>query len=262
MKVYLIIPAYNEQGRIINTLKFYEEIFKKNAIRRSIIVVSESTDKTNAIVKDIGRKHANISLVYSRRRLGKGGAITKGFLYAISKSSPNDLIGFVDADNAVHASEFMRMVDYLRTNKDVAGVIASRYTKGGKIVGYFPLSRHLSSRFYNLMVRMLFGLGYRDTQCGAKVFRSDAIKKIIPTLSVVDMSFDINLLYSAKKLGIRVREIPITYHQVNEGTKLVLHKQIPQMFIATLGFRISRSRFNRLFPSKFKGYVYDAVRRW
>jgi glycosyltransferase involved in cell wall biosynthesis len=225
-------------------------------------VVSESTDKTNTIVRDIRRKRVSVSLIYSRHRLGKGGAIIKGFLYAISKSSSNDLIGFVDADNAVYASEFMRMVKYLKSNHGVAGVIASRYYKGSKIVGYFSLSRHLSSRLYNLLVKVLFGLNYGDTQCGAKIFRSDAIKKILPTLSVVDMSFDINLLYSAKRLGVKVKELPITYHQVNEGTKLVLHKQIPQMFIATLGFRISRSRFNCLFPSKLKTYIYGAVKKW
>ncbi|MEM0201956.1 MAG: glycosyltransferase [Candidatus Micrarchaeaceae archaeon] len=262
MKVYLIIPAYNEQSRIIGTLEFYEDVFKKYVIKHSIIVVSESTDKTNAIVRNIKKRHDDILLIYSKRRLGKGGAIMKGFLYAMSKSSGNDLIGFVDADNAVYASEFMRMVRYLEANKGVKGVIASRYLKGSKIVGHLPLPRHLSSRLYNLMVRLLFGLRYNDTQCGAKVFRHDAIKKIIPTLSVVDMSFDINLLYSAKRLGMQVKELPITYHQMNEGTKLILHKQIPQMFIATLGFRISRSRFNRLFPSRLKGYVYETVRKW
>ena len=262
MKVYLIIPAYNEQARIINTLKFYEDVFRKNAIKHSIIVVSESTDKTNSIVKDIKRRHGDVSLIYSRRRLGKGGAITKGFQHVISESSSNDIIGFVDADNAVYASEFLRMVNRLKAGKEIAGVIASRYASGGKIIGYLPFSRYISSRLYNLMIRMLFGINYEDTQCGAKVFRPDAIRKILPTLSVVDMSFDINLLYSAKTLGLKVEEIPITYHQVNEGTKLVLHKQVPQMFIATLGFRISRSRLNRLFPSKFKGYIYNAVRKW
>lgn len=262
MKVYLIIPAYNEQARIINTLKFYENIFRKNAIKHSIIVVSESTDKTNSIVKKIKKSHKDISLIYSKSRLGKGGAIIKGFQYAISKSSSNDMIGFVDADNAVYASEFLRMVNYLKTSKLASGAIASRYARGGKIIGYLPFSRHLSSRLYNLMIRVLFGIDYKDTQCGAKVFKSNAIRKILPTLSVVDMSFDINLLYSAKTLGLKVKEIPITYHQVNEGTKLVLHKQIPQMFIATLGFRISRSRLNQLLPSKLKGYIYNTVRRW
>jgi glycosyltransferase involved in cell wall biosynthesis len=262
MKVYLIIPAYNEQARIINTLNFYEEVFRRNSIKHSIIVVSESTDKTNSIVNDIKRKHHDVSLIYSRRRLGKGGAITKGFQHAISKSSSNDLIGFVDADNAIYASEFIRMVDYLKKSRETAGVIASRYSKGGKIIGYLPFSRHMSSRLYNLMVRMLFGIKYEDTQCGAKIFRSSALRKILPTLSVVDMSFDINLLYSAKILGLKVKEIPITYHQVNEGTKLVLRKQIPQMFIVTLGFRLSRSRLNRLFPSRLKEYIYNAVRKW
>ncbi|MEM0154784.1 MAG: glycosyltransferase, partial [Methanothrix sp.] len=146
MKVYLIIPAYNEQSRIINTMKFYEDVFRKDAIKHSIIVVSESTDKTNTIIRNIKKKHGDVSLIYSKHRLGKGGAIKKGFLYAISKSSGNDIIGFVDADNAVHATEFMRMIRYLEANKSIKGVIASRYLKASKIVGHLALSRYLSSR--------------------------------------------------------------------------------------------------------------------
>jgi glycosyltransferase involved in cell wall biosynthesis len=262
MKVFLIIPAYNEQERILNTLKFYVNIFKKEKIPLKIIVVSESTDRTNSIIRAFAGRYKNVSLVYSKRRLGKGGAIARGFNAAISLSSENDAIGFVDADNAIYASETVRMLRYLKAHKEFSGIIASRYTKGSEISGHVPVSRRIASRAYNYLVRLLFGLEYNDTQCGAKIFRQNAIKKVLPSLTIVDMSFDINLLYSASRLGFKVKEFPIKYRQVNEGTKLVMHTQIPQMFIATIGFRISRSRLGALIPDSLKGYIYNKVRRW
>jgi len=262
MKIFLIIPAYNEQNRISDTLKFYTYEFAKKNKELRILVVSESTDSTNAIIRKESRKNNKINLIYSKRKLGKGGAIIKGFSKALAQSSASDLIGFTDADNAVYASEALRMVDYMEAHPKTCGIIASRYIKGSKIIGKIPPSRFISSRAYNLLARALFGLRYSDTQCGCKIFRSDELKKIFPTLSIVDMSFDINLLYSAKLMGIKVKEFPITYHQVNEGTKLKLSRQIPQMLVATIGFRVSRSRFNAIIPDALKARIYEMVKHW
>lgn len=260
MKVLLVIPAYNEQNRIRDTVNFYVDVFRKAHILLKLIVVSESTDNTNKIIK--GLKKENISLISSKSRLGKGGAIVQGFKSAVSLSVEGDIIGFVDADNAVYASEVIRMLNYMKSHPRFSGAIASRYLKGSALFGNVPLSRKLASRAYNILVRILFGLSYKDTQCGAKIFKRDAIVKILPTLSIVDMSFDINLLYSARLMGFRVKEFPISYRQNNEGTKLVMRRQIPQMLVATVGFRISRSRLGKYIPSKAKGFVYDKVKRW
>jgi glycosyltransferase involved in cell wall biosynthesis len=262
MKVFLIIPAYNEQGRIQNTLKFYVGVFKDEGIPLKIIVVSESTDKTNRIISNFALKHSNVSLIYTKYRLGKGGAIALGFSKALKVASEKDIVGFVDADNAVYASETVSMIKYLQQHKEFSGVIASRYLKDSSIIGKMQLSRRIASRAYNLLVRTLFGLGYSDTQCGAKIFRKKALKKILPTLSIMDMSFDVNILYSASRLGFKLKEFPIKYRQVNEGTKLVMRKQIPQMFVATLGFRLSRSRIGSVVPDSLKGYIYNKVRKW
>ncbi len=208
------------------------------------------------------KRYKNVLLINSKRRLGKGGAIIKGFRFALPKLSSNDILGFVDADNAVYASEFIKMLNFMKNNSEVDGIIASRYIKGSRIVGDLPFSRFIASRLYNVMVKVLFGLKFKDTQCGAKIFRARVIRNIINTLSIVDMSFDINLLYSSSKFGFNIVEFPITYHQVNEGTKLILHRQIPQMLLVTIGFRLSRSRFNRIFPVKLRSRIYNVVKKW
>ncbi len=262
MKVFIIIPAYNEEKRILETLKNYQTLFRSKGIEPYLVIVSESTDKTNRIIRSVAKGNKRILQIYTKKRLGKGGAIIKGFSMAVRKSSKSDIIGFVDSDNAVHVSEITKMLNYLQKHKGFDGIIASRYINGSSIYGHLPLSRLIASRGYNMLIRLLFGLDYSDTQCGAKLFRYNAVKSILSSLSIVDMSFDINLLYSLKIYGFRIKEFPIKYNQVNEGSRLILHKQVPQMLIATLGFRLSRSRFGKLFPDSVKGYIYDKVKRW
>ncbi len=262
MLIYIIIPAYNEEGRILKTLRAYSSVFKRHGIKYRIIVVSESDDRTNGIVSLEEMKNPNVSILSNKRKQGKGGAIIIGMKRALKECSQDDIVGFVDADNAVYANEAIKLVEKLLHDRGIDGAIASRYMHGSRIIGKVRPARYLASRGYNILVRLILGLSFADTQCGAKFFTARSIKSVIKELSIVDMSFDIDLLYSLKVGGFKVSEIPIRYRQVNEGSKLVLRRQIPQMLIVAMGFRLARSRYNKLVPKSLRGYVYNRIKKW
>jgi hypothetical protein len=134
--------------------------------------------------------------------------------------------------------------------------------EGSNILGDLTTTRFIASRGYNIMIRALFGLDYTDTQCGAKFFKADALQIILKRIKLTDLSFDINLLYELHRAGFNVKEVPITYSIVNEHSKVNVGKQIPKMFVITLGYRITKSPLNKIIPHKFKGQVFNRIRRW
>ena len=260
MEIYVIIPARNEASRIARTLSDYSRLeFDSKRIR--VVVVSESEDGTDDIVRKFGKLNRNIALLKAGRETGKGGAIMRGFRYAMAQSG-KCIVGFADADDAVTAKEFAKLLRRLASSNEIAGVIASRYSNGGSIEGRIGLRRKIASRAYNALVRTLFRIGFRDTQCGAKVFRSEALSKVIGLVDINGMSFDINLLYELKIKGYRVVEEGVRYKQLNDGTSIRILRNSPQMLVAALGFRVYKSRFIKLFPRGFVHHVYKRIDRW
>jgi glycosyltransferase involved in cell wall biosynthesis len=260
LKIYLIIPAYNEQERIRQTLEDYCGTLSRNYKEDACIaVISDSNDRTNEIVSKYA-KGRNVKLLKNRIKRGKGAALLKGFELACGDRNA-EIVGFVDADPSITGSEIVRLIERLRES-DADGVIASRYVKGSKLIGRQRPARYFASRGYNLLVRLLFGFKYHDTQCGAKFFKKRALCSILRTLALTDMSFDLDLLYEMRQRGFRVEEVPITYRWINQGSSLRLNKQVPQMFMVAIGYRIIKSPLNAIVPPSVKGAVYNFFRGW
>jgi len=222
--ISIIIPAYNEEKRIETTLLNYSNHFQD----QEIIVVCDGTDKTQNIVGKLSEKYPNIKLLRFEKKLGKGGGIIEGF-----KEANGDKIGFVDADESVTPDDVKRMFDYL---PDVDGVIASRRLKDSRILIKQPTKRRIASRVFNIIVRLIFGLNLKDTQCGAKVFRKEAIKDVLSELKTKGFEFDVELLWRLKKKGYKVVEFPITWRH-SEGSSFSL-SNAPKMFFSLLKVRI------------------------
>ena len=224
--VSLVVPAYNEENRISTMLLQYCSHFPDY----EIIVVCDGTDNTQNIVKSLSENNTNIKLLYFDDRLGKGGAIREGF-----KVARGDIIGFVDADESVKPSEIVSMIDEL-SNAD--GVIASRRLDDSKIIVKQPLKRRLSSKSFNVLVRLMFNLPFKDTQCGAKVFKKEAIELILDKLVATGFEFDVDLLWKLKKNGCTIVEYPIEWSH-SEGSSFSL-KNAPKMFMSLVRVRLCR----------------------
>jgi glycosyltransferase involved in cell wall biosynthesis len=219
MKVCIVIPAYNEQKRIAATLKAYNQFFSdkkttENLDYEILVLINGTTDATPAIVADLQKEMPNL-LSREIKEGGKGLAVNVGFSDALTR--PNDLIGFVDADMATSPQAFYDLIAHL-DNYD--GIIASRYMPGASVTPPRPFIKRWGSKlFFGSLVRILFGLRYYDTQCGAKVFKRKVMETIVPYLSVKQWAFDIELLSLCKKFGFTIKEFPTIWND-QEGSKL------------------------------------------
>lgn len=219
----IIIPAYNEESRIKSVVLSLSESMPG----KKILVVCDGVDRTKAIVKDISVYKPNIRVLTFDERLGKGGAIVEGF-----KIAEGDRIGFVDADESVSPIDIEDMFNSLG-GRD--GIIASRRMKASKILIEQPLKRRIASRIFNIFVRLFFGLPFKDTQCGAKVFKREAIYDILDELETKGFEIDVEILWRLKKKGYDVVEYPIAWKH-SDGSKFSL-SQSKNMLISLLKIR-------------------------
>ena len=216
---FIIIPAYNEEKRIEKTVRDYAEYFKEKA--EILIVLNGCRDKTGEIVRDLKKNLSNIEYLEFSEAIGKGAAVQEGFRHILSedtryKMQDTSLIGFVDADEATSPEEYERLAGLIG---EANGVIGSRFLKGAQISGRSFL-RNIAGYKFHLIVKILFNLPYKDTQCGVKIFKTAALKKILPELKVSNMAFDVEMLAMAQKYGLKIKEIPTIWNGQPESGAL------------------------------------------
>jgi cellulose synthase/poly-beta-1,6-N-acetylglucosamine synthase-like glycosyltransferase len=164
---------------------------------------------------------------------GKGLAIREGFKDALTRD--NHLIGFVDADMATEPQYFYALIESLADDQ-AAGAIASRYMRGSQIFPPRPrIKRWGSKLIYENLVTLLLGMRYHDYQCGAKLFRREALEHIVPHLSVVQWACDVELLYLCRRTKQPLLEIPTVWYD-KAGSKLKLSSGF-KMLTALFGIR-------------------------
>ncbi len=226
----VIVPAYNEEKRIEKTLRDYIKFLEKEFKNFEVIVVTDGCkDNTPNIVERLSNEFSCIKHVHPPKRLGKGGAIIEGFKIASGK-----IIGFVDGDGSTSPESICMLIKNLN-NCD--GVIASRWVDGAIIRKNEPLARIIASRVFNYLVKILFGFHFKDTQCGAKFFKREAVKSVVSELRLKDWAFDVDLLYNLSKKGFKIKEVPVIW-EYREGSKLDLKKASIKMFLSVLNLRV------------------------
>ncbi len=205
----VIIPAYNESGRIIATLRSLSRYLLSQSYTWEVITVDDgSEDNTAEIVEQwsAGRDSFKLERI---RHAGKGAAVRHGMLVA-----QGEYRFMCDADLAMpidHLSDFLR---YMSEGNDI--VIGSRQIAGANRYGE-PQSRHLLGRAFNKVVQMLAVRGFHDTQCGFKCFSAAAADALFPLQRTTGWGFDVELLFLARKRGIRVLEIPIDWRHDSDS---------------------------------------------
>ncbi|MBS3083585.1 glycosyltransferase [Candidatus Pacearchaeota archaeon] len=251
--IAIIIPAYNEERRIGPTLlsysKFFEVLNKKGVLKHYIlIVINNTTDGTEAIVRKHMKKHKSVNYI-NLVRGGKGYAVVEGFKKVLDMKY--DYIGFVDADSATSASEYYKLITKL---EHCDGVVGERYAKGASIHPKPTLARFIAKRLFNFVVRAVMLLPYTDTQCGAKIFKRKVIEKILPSLSMSQWAFDVELLYQSHKNSFRIVSVPTQWFDKKDAT-INFWNAGPFMVMGIIRLRIINS--------PFKSFVrfYDSLLR-
>ncbi len=198
----IVIPSYRFEKTVE---KFFYDCMAEFPHAEFIIVNDEGSDNKFWLTVSDKIKYVIVPHV------GKGFAVNRGFGMA-----SGDFVGFIDDDGSVSPGEFKRMFDFLK-NSGYDGVIASRKTAGSYIAVRQPLFRRVLGIAFINIVRMFFELEYKDTQCGAKIFRKDVIKKITP-LKTTGFSFDLEILIKCKKFGFNIKEFGVKWVDDRKST--------------------------------------------
>jgi dolichyl-phosphate beta-glucosyltransferase len=210
----IVIPAYNEEQRLPATLDRIVAYAEGSPIPiAEILVVDDgSRDGTAALVEARG---GVFRLVSNPGNRGKGYAVRNGVLAATG-----DWILSTDADLSAPIEELDKLIAAARRENAVVA-IGSRALNRKLVKKHQPLMRELSGRAFNIVMRAVTGLPFRDTQCGFKLFRKDAAKNIFSRQIEDGFSFDVEDLLIAHVLGLRSIEVPVEWSNV-EGTKVSL----------------------------------------
>ena len=213
----IVIPAYNEEKRLPQTLRQVLDWLALGAFSfREVIVVDDgSRDGTARVVEEFAKASACLRLVKDPGNRGKGYAVRHGMLEA-----KGEWILYTDADLSTPITEIEKLCR-AASEKGAKVAIGSRALDRSLVEVHQPALRELSGRAFNLVMRAVTGLSFRDTQCGFKLFRADAAREIFSRQKQEGFSFDVEDLLIAKKLGLRAVEVPVRWANV-EGTKVRL----------------------------------------
>lgn len=212
MKLSIIIPAYNEEDRIIHTLDASLAFLNQQHFHSEIIVVSDgSTDNTRSVVEsfDAGDR-VDLRVIEYHPNRGKGYAVRTGML-----AGNGEMILFMDADYAVPIEEITKGIDLIESGFDVA--MGSRTVAGAVIADHQNFFREFSAKLYNLIQMAYLGIFYKDTQCGFKMFTKSAAQHLFGCQKLNSVIFDPEILWLAKKAGFRVAEFPVSWRHVGNS---------------------------------------------
>lgn len=210
----LVIPAYNEEVRLSGSLDAVAAFASSWPGGCEVILVDDgSRDRTAEIARGFAAKHPGARVLVNERNRGKGYSIRRGILEAHGEA-----ILVSDADLSTPLSEAPKLLDRLKAMGEGI-VIGSRGLPESNVEVHQNALRELMGRSFNLVVRAMTGLPYRDTQCGFKVMSRRVALPIFRRARVDRFSWDVELLYVARRRGVTIEEIPVTWRNA-PGSKV------------------------------------------
>lgn len=221
-KFSIVIPAYNEHRRIGETLRRVLDYLHEQQWSAEVVAVDDgSRDDTAEIIRAFAAQNPEVRLVSNPGNQGKGYAVRNGMLNA-----KGEVLLFTDADLSSPISEAHKLFAALEAGADVA--IGSRWLDPSLQFQRQPLKRRIYSRAFNIYLRVLLGVPFRDTQCGFKAFTRRAAQTIFPLQQIMRWGFDAEILYIARKKGLKVAEVPViwghdersTIHPLRDGIRM------------------------------------------
>jgi len=235
----IIIPAYNEENRLPNSLEQVFRFLEKQSFRSEVVVVENgSTDKTFEVAQSFANRYKNLRVIHNEQR-GKGGAVLRGV-----REAHGEYVFICDADLSMPIQEISKFLPPGLTDFDIA--IGSREAPGA--VRYNePYYRHLTGRVFNTLIRLMVLPDLQDTQCGFKCMRAVVARDIFRFQRLTGWAFDVELLYIARRHGYRILEIPINWY-FNADSKVRVLRDSWRMFVDLLVIR--RNAWRGLYDRK------------
>ncbi len=204
MFLSVIVPAYNEERRLPESLRRIAGYLGKQGYTSEVIVVDDgSEDGTAQVAEEMMAELPILSLIRTEHQ-GKGHAVKMGML-----AGRGEYLFICDADLSMPIEELYKFLPPVLEGYDVA--IASREIPGARRYDE-PSHRHFMGRVFNWMVRLFAVRGFQDTQCGFKCFRREAARDVFTYQTMDGWGFDVEVLFIAQKRGCVIVEVPINWY--------------------------------------------------
>ncbi len=242
----IIIPAYNEEQRIAPSLDKILQFLTSNSYGAEVVIVNDgSSDNTanyvSGRVEEFLNAGIDLRLLTNQPNRGKGYSVKRGV-----KESRGEIALFTDADLSSPITEAPKLIEPILANQ--ADVTFGSRALNRKLIGERqPLYRDFGGRIFNFLLQTITGLEYHDTQCGFKAFRRQESLPVFDMQSIDRFGFDPETLFIAKKIGLRLLEIPVVWNDV-EGSKVNYLTDSPKMFLDLFKIRFNdiKGRYDKV----------------
>ena len=224
MRYSIVIPAYNESRRIEPTLRKVLAYVRSQGGDAEVIVVNDgSRDNTADIVRGYAEQNSALRLIENPGNRGKGFSVRNGMQHA-----RGDIVLFSDADLSAPIEESRNLFRAISAGADVT--IGSRWLRPELQIDRQSFPRQLFGRGFNLALRLVLGLRFKDTQCGFKAFSRRAVDSLFPLQRIERWGFDPELIFLAEKKGLKVVEVPVRWGHEKGGSIHPLRDGLRMLF--------------------------------
>ncbi|MCL4428518.1 MAG: glycosyltransferase family 2 protein [Deltaproteobacteria bacterium] len=232
----IIIPAYNEEKRIKETIISLRSYLKSKKYIYEIIVVDDgSDDGTLNVLKDTLSADLRVITI---TKTGKGWAVKEGIL---SANKEYEYVFFMDADLSTDVEEIEAFINIFKNEPETDIIIGSRYLPEGSVIVQPPF-RSLVGKTFSFIKSKLLGINFYDSQCGFKAFRMQSAKKIFAKSEIKGFSFDVEILYIALLNGIKVKEASVDWRHKPGGHVNIIADSIP-MLIELIEIFLNKNKY-------------------
>jgi dolichyl-phosphate beta-glucosyltransferase len=230
LSLSVVVPCYNEEKRLPRTIELIQDYLRSHDGPYELLLVDDgSSDGTRKVMDDAAAQNPAIRIVALPRNRGKGRALAEGV-----RASRGQLVLVTDADLSTPIEELAKLEAALATGAGVA--IGSRSIKGSRVEISQPIYRVLMGKAFNVLVQIVLLPGIWDTQCGFKLFRGDVAREVFEGLTTDGFGYDPEVLYLAKKKGVRIAEVPVRWRN-SAPTKVNAIRSSADMFRHVLRIR-------------------------
>ena len=231
----VIIPTYNEKENIARMIR---KVFSLSKDFHLLIVEDNSPDGTGAIVKSLMPEYEGRLFIFERKgKLGLGTAYIDGFRWALSKGY--EYIFEMDCDFSHNPDDLIRLYNACKVDgADLS--IGSRYIKGVNVVNW-PMGRVLMSYGASMYVRFILSMPIADTTAGFKCYTAKVLRTMdLSSIKFMGYAFQIEMKYTAWRLGFRIVEVPIIFTDRTEGTSKMSSKIFKEAFLGVMSLRFKK----------------------
>lgn len=233
--ISVVVPMYNETRRMKRTLPMLADYFRRQDFSVEFVVVDDgSRDNTAEMARQILGSGPDVNVIESKPNRGKGHALKVGMLAA-----RGDLVLFTDADLSTPPEESSKFWAWFDEGFDV--VIGSRKMAGAVLEKHQPLWRESMGKVFTWLTNRIATRGISDITCGFKCFTQSAAQDLFSRSVIDDWSFDAEVLFIAQKHGLRIKEVPVHWHD-ESGTKVRIARDATRALLGLVKIRLNDMR--------------------